>query len=71
MPPTVLTSSASKERNESFIQPLCQVIQSSTLFQRSQYGSNDFCTSDRRSYSVASLANNLSPKVGHTDWSAK
>lgn len=63
----VYTSSASKERNESFIHPLCQVIQSSTLFQRSQYGSKDFCTSDSRSYSVASFANSLSSNVGHDD----
>lgn len=30
------TSSASRERKESFIHPLCQDIQSSTLFHRSQ-----------------------------------
>lgn len=65
------TSSASRERNESFIQPLCQVIQSSTLFQRSQNGSNDFCTSERRSYSVAALANSLSSNGGCANRKAK
>ena len=55
----VYTSSASSERNESFIQLLCQDIQSSTLFHRSQYGSNAFCTSTSISYSVASFENNL------------
>lgn len=54
-----VTSSASIERKESFIQPLCHMIQSSTLFHRSQYGSNDFCTSASNSYSVASLPNSL------------